>query len=172
MFAKHYQTGEKIPQELIDKIKNAQHYHVAYACVRQLGFGYLDMAWHSLTEPFVVPADRTVQEAVLKFGNDAMQQVQVFPTVLGTQMEASFNHIFSGGYYSYKWSEVLEADAFAVFQKAAKKSKTIFDKKTADAFRTNILEKGGSDKAMNLYKKFKGGEPTVDALLIRDGIKQ
>ena len=176
MFAKHYQTGEKIPQELIDKIKNAQHYHVAYACVRQLSFGYLDMAWHSLTEPFVVPADRTVQEAVLKFGNDAMQQVQVFPTVLGTQMEASFNHIFSGGYaagyYSYKWSEVLEADAFAVFQKAAKKSKTIFDKKTADAFRTNILEKGGSDKAMNLYKKFKGGEPTVDALLIRDGIKQ
>ena len=107
-FAKHYKTGEPMPQDLIDKIKRAQTYHAAYACARQLSFGYLDMAWHTLSAPSAVPADLTTAEAVIKFGNDAMRSVQVLPDVPGTQMETAFTHIFSGGYaagyYSYKWS--------------------------------------------------------------------
>lgn len=175
-FAKHYQTGEKMPQELIDKIKASNNYHAAYACVRQLSFGYLDMAWHTLTTPFVVPADLTTEEAVIKFGNDAMEQVRVLPNVPGTQMETAFTHIFSGGYaagyYSYKWSELLDADAFSVFKAAAeKRGGTIFDKKSATLFRKNILERGGTEPAMDLYKRFRGGEPTINALLERDGIK-
>ncbi len=175
-FAKHYQTGEKMPQELIDKIKASNNYHAAYACVRQLSFGYLDMAWHSLTAPFEVPADLTAEEAVIRFGNDAMEQVRVVPNVPGTQMETAFTHIFSGGYaagyYSYKWSELLDADAFSVFKAAAaKKGGSIFDKKSAELFRKNILERGGTEPAMDLYKRFRGGEPTINALLERDGIK-
>ncbi|MGN0187707.1 MAG: M3 family metallopeptidase [Paludibacteraceae bacterium] len=162
-FAKHYQTGEPMPQELIDKIKAAQNYHAAYACARQLSFGYLDMAWHTITEPF--------DGDVIAFGNAAMEQVKVLPVVPETQMETAFTHIFSGGYaagyYSYKWSEVLDADAFSVFKKNG-----IFDKKTADSFRTNILERGGTEPAMTLYKRFRGQEPTVDALMERDGIKK
>ena len=162
-FAKHYLTGEAMPQELIDKIKAAQNYHAAYACARQLSFGYLDMAWHTLTTPF--------EGDVIDFGNAAMEQVKVLPVVPETQMETAFTHIFSGGYaagyYSYKWSEVLDADAFSVFKKNG-----IFDKKTADSFRTNILERGGTEPAMDLYKRFRGQEPTIDALLERDGIKK
>lgn len=161
-FAKHYLTGEPMPQDLIDKIKAAQNYHAAYACARQLSFGYLDMAWHTLYQPF--------EGNVIAFGNDAMEQVKVLPVVPETQMETAFTHIFSGGYaagyYSYKWSEVLDADAFSVFKKNG-----IFDKKTADSFRKNILERGGTELAMDLYKRFRGQEPTIDALLERDGIK-
>ncbi len=161
-FAKHYLTGEPMPQALIDKIKAAQNYHAAYACARQLSFGYLDMAWHTLTAPF--------DGDVIAFGNAAMKQVKVLPVVPETQMETAFTHIFSGGYaagyYSYKWSEVLDADAFSVFKKNG-----IFDKKTADSFRKNILERGGTEPAMDLYKQFRGQEPTIDALLERDGIK-
>lgn len=161
-FAKHYLTGEPMPQDLIDKIKAAQNYHAAYACARQLSFGYLDMAWHTLYQPF--------EGNVIAFGNDAMEQVKVLPVVPETQMETAFTHIFSGGYaagyYSYKWSEVLDADAFSVFKKNG-----IFDKKTADSFRKNILERGGTEPAMDLYKRFRGQEPTIDALLERDGIK-
>lgn len=175
-FAKHYLTGEPMPQELIDKIKAASNYHAAYACARQLSFGYLDMAWHTLVSPFEVPAGLTTEEAVIKFGNDAMEQVRVLPNVAGTQMETAFTHIFSGGYaagyYSYKWSELLDADAFSVFKAAAnKKGGSIFDRKSADLFRKNILEKGGTEPAMDLYKRFRGGEPTINALLERDGIK-
>lgn len=162
-FAKHYLTGEPMPQALIDKIKAAQNYHAAYACARQLSFGYLDMAWHTITEPF--------DGDVIAFGNTAMEQVKVLPVVPETQMETAFTHIFAGGYaagyYSYKWSEVLDADAFSVFKKNG-----IFDKKTADSFRTNILERGGTEPAMTLYKRFRGQEPTVDALMERDGIKK
>lgn len=161
-FAKHYLTGEPMPQDLIDKIKAAQNYHAAYACARQLSFGYLDMAWHTLYQPF--------EGNVIAFGNDAMEQVKVLPVVPETQMGTAFTHIFSGGYaagyYSYKWSEVLDADAFSVFKKNG-----IFDKKTADSFRKNILERGGTEPAMDLYKRFRGQEPTIDALLERDGIK-
>ncbi len=162
-FAKHYQTNEPMPQDLIDKIKASQNYHVAYACTRQLSFGYLDMAWHTITEPF--------SGNVIEFGNKAMEQVKVLPVVPNTQMETAFTHIFSGGYaagyYSYKWSEVLDADAFSVF-----KEKGIYNKKAANAFRKNILERGGTEPAMTLYKRFRGQEPTIDALMIRDGIKK
>ena len=174
-FAKHYKTGEPMPQDLIDKIKRAQTYHAAYACVRQLSFGYLDMAWHTLSAPFAVPADLTTAEAVIKFGNDAMRSVQVLPDVPGTQMETAFTHIFSGGYaagyYSYKWSELLDADAFSVFKAAQQKNGSIFDKKAAALFRKHILERGGTEPAADLYRKFRGGEPSINALLERDGIK-
>ena len=175
-FAKHYQTGEPMSQDLIDKIRASQNYHAAYACVRQLSFGYLDMAWHMLTEPFTVAEGQSVQEAVIAFGNRAMDQVAVVPTVPGTQMETAFTHIFSGGYaagyYSYKWSELLDADAFAQFQLAQKERGSIFDKQTADRWRENILEKGGTEAPMELYRRFRGGEPSIDALLIRDGLKK
>ena len=175
-FAKHYETGEVIPQDLVDKIQAAANYHVAYACVRQLSFGYLDMAWHTLTSPFVVPETLTATEAVIKFGDKAMAGVQVLPLVPGTHMQYAFTHIFSGGYaagyYSYKWSELLDADAFSVFKAAKAKNSTIFDKQSADLYRKNILEKGGSAKPMDLYRAFRGGEPSIDALLERDGIKK
>ena len=175
-FAKHYETGEVIPQDLVDKIQKAAAYHAAYACVRQLSFGYLDMAWHSLTEPFVVPEALTATEAVIRFGDQAMAPVQVLPLVAGTQMEFAFTHIFSGGYaagyYSYKWSELLDADAYSVFKAAKAKRGSIFDKKSANLFRNNILERGGTAKPMELYRAFRGGEPSIDALLERDGIKK
>ena len=174
-FAKHYETGEPMPEDLIEKIKAANNYHAAYACVRQLSFGILDMSWHTLTEPFVVPEGQSVQDAVIAFCNNAMEPVRVLPNVEGTQMATAFTHIFSGGYaagyYSYKWSELLDANAFAQFKKAQAKRGSIFDKKEADAFRKNILEKGGTEEPMVLYRRFRGGEPTIDALLERDGIK-
>ena len=174
-FAKHYKTGETLPQELLDKMHASQTYHAAYACARQLSFGYLDMSWHSLEKPFEVNPTIGTTESVIRFGNDAMEQVQVMPTIPGTQMECSFTHIFSGGYaagyYSYKWSELLDADAFSVFKEAQKQNGSIFDKKAAKRFRENVLEKGGTEKAMDLYKRFRGGEPTINALLERDGIK-
>ena len=174
-FAKHYKTGEALPQELLDKMHASQTYHAAYACVRQLSFGYLDMAWHSLENPFEVNETIGTLESVVRFSNDAMAQVAVMPTIPETQMCCSFTHIFSGGYaagyYSYKWSELLDADAFSVFKAAQKKNGSIFDKKAAKRFRENILEKGGTEKAMDLYVRFRGGEPTINALLERDGIK-
>ena len=172
-FAKHYQTGAALPDSLLAKMHKSLTYHAAYACVRQLSFGYLDMAWHTLEKPFEVQGDTV--ETVLRFGDNAMEQVRVQPLVAGTQMETAFTHIFSGGYaagyYSYKWSEMLDADAFAVFKAAQKKNGSIFDKKAAKNFRQNILERGNTEEPAALYRKFKGGEPTVDALLERDGIK-
>ena len=174
-FAKHYQTGAALPQELLDKMHASQTYHAAYACVRQLSFGYLDMSWHTLEKPFKVNESLGTVESVIRFSDKAMEQVQVLPNVPNTQMAPAFTHIFSGGYaagyYSYKWSELLDADAFSVFKEAKAKSGTIFDKKAAKRFRENILEKGGTEKAMDLYKRFRGGEPTINALLERDGIK-
>ena len=162
-FAKHYETQLSIPQDLIDKIRQSQNYHAAYACVRQLSFGYLDMAWHTLEQPF--------EGDVIDFGNEAMEQVAVLPVVPNTHMQTAFNHIFSGGYaagyYSYKWSEVLDADAFSLF-----KQNGIFDKETADSFRINILEKGSSEDLSVLYKRFRGQDPSIDALMKRDGIKK
>ena len=174
-FAKHYKDGNPLPQELLDRMHASQTYHAAYACARQLSFGYLDMAWHSLQQPFEInPAIGTV-ESVVRFSDKAMELVAVLPTVPGTQMAPSFTHIFSGGYaagyYSYKWSELLDADAFSVFKEAKAKNGSIFDKKAAKRFRENILEKGSTEKAMDLYIRFRGGEPTINALLERDGIK-
>lgn len=160
-FAAHYQTGEKIPAGLIQKIHDAQNFHAAYACVRQLSFGYLDMAWHTIEQPFV--------ENVIEQEQNAMKRTKVLPVAKGTAMSPSFGHIFSGGYaagyYSYKWSEVLDADAFSVFKKNG-----LFDKKTAESFRKNILERGGTESPSVLYKRFRGQDATIDALMKRDGI--
>lgn len=160
-FAKHYITGEPIPQELVDKIIASSQYGAAYACLRQLSFGYLDMAWHTSTS--------TIEDAAA-FENEAMKGVEMFTPVDGCTMSPQFSHIFSGGYaagyYSYKWSEVLDADAFSMFLKNG-----IFDKKTADSFRENVLMKGGTENPAELYRRFRGQDPSIDALLIRDGIK-
>ncbi len=161
-FAKHYETGEAMPQELIDKIIASAQFGAAYACIRQLSFGYLDMAWHSIENP--------VTDA-FSFEIAAMKDVQPFNIVEGCLMSPQFSHIFSGGYaagyYSYKWAEVLDADAFAKF-----KEDGIFNQATAKSFRDNVLSKGGTEKPMELYKKFRGHEPQIDALLIRDGIEK
>lgn len=161
-FAKHYQTGEKLPQELVDKIVKSSQFGAGYACMRQLGFGYLDMAWHTITAPVPDPA---------AFERKAMESVQIFAPVEGTMTAPTFSHIFSGGYaagyYSYKWAEVLDADAFAHF-----KENGIFDKATAESFRHNILERGGTRHPAELYRAFRGKDATIDALLIRDGIKK
>lgn len=160
-FAKHYQTGEPMPQELINKINASAQYGVAYSCIRQLNFGLIDMAWHTITAPVTDP---------VAFENEALKEVQIFPAVEGCMISPQFSHIFAGGYaagyYSYKWAEVLDADAFAKFKETG-----VFDKETAKSFRDNILSKGGTEHPMTLYKRFRGQEPTIDALLERDGIK-
>lgn len=160
-FARHYQTGEPIPQEYVDKIVKSAQFGAAYACLRQLNFGLLDMAWHTITEP--------VQDAV-KFENEAGKSVEMFEAIEGSMTSPQFGHIFGGGYaagyYSYKWAEVLDADAFAKFEENG-----IFDQKTADEFRTNILMKGGTENPAELYRRFRGQDPTIDALLKRDGIE-
>ena len=162
-FAKHYLTGEIIPAELIQKIKASENFNNAYFCLRQLSFCYLDMSWHTIEKPF--------QGDVIEYEKQAMASTQILPMIPGTGMSPTFSHIFSGGYsagyYSYKWAEVLDADAFSVFSKNG-----IFDKKTADSFRQNILTKGGTEHPMILYKRFRGQEPTIDAILKRDGINQ
>ncbi len=158
LWAKHYQTGEAIPQELIDKIVAAQNYNAAYGHVRQLQFGILDMTWHSLTEPYT--------GGVEEFERSATKRTQILPAVDGIAMSPSFGHIFSGGYaagyYSYKWAEVLEADAFKVFKEAG-----IFNTKTADKFRRALLSRGGQEHPMTLYKDFAGHEPQPQALIDR-----
>ncbi len=160
-FAVNYKTGEKIPASLVKRLVDAANFNTGYACYRQLAFGYLDMAWHTLSTPY--------EGDVTKFEQEATKNVQLLPFVEGTSASASFNHIFAGGYaagyYSYKWSEVLDADAFAAF-----KSNGIFDKKTAEAFRKNVLEKGNTEDPMTLYVRFRGQEPSIDALLERSGI--
>lgn len=161
-FAKHYITGEPIPQELVDKVIKSSQFGAAYACLRQLSFGYLDMAYHTTTEPI---------GDIYSFENDAIASVQLFPVVEGCSMSPQFNHIFSGGYaagyYSYKWSEVIEADAFQYF-----KDNGIFNPEIAKSWKDNVLSRGGTEPPMTLYKRFRGQEPTIDALLIRDGIKK
>lgn len=159
-FARHYQTGEPIPAELVDRLIASSQYAAAYACMRQLGFGYLDMAWHTITEEVTDP---------VAFERQAIESVQIFEPVEGTMTSPTFSHIFSGGYsagyYSYKWSEVLDADAFAKFQEEG-----IFNRETAQSFRDNILSRGGTEDPAVLYRRFRGADPTIDALLKRDGI--
>lgn len=161
LWARHYQTGEKMPRELIRKIEDAKRYLAAYSNVRQLQFGITDMTWHSISEPVTV--------SVAEFERGATQRTQLLPVVDGTCFSTSFGHIFSGGYaagyYSYKWAEVLEADAYAQFKKNG-----IFDRTTADSFRRNILTPGGSQHPMELYVAFSGSEPTVEPLLEKMGI--
>lgn len=161
-FARHYKTGETIPAELVQKIVDAQNFLAGYLSVRQLSFGYLDMAWHTLEKPY--------SGDVKAFEEKAWKKTQIFDPVDGICMSTQFGHLFAGGYaagyYGYKWAEVLDADAFSVF-----KEKGLFNKEVAASFRKNILEKGGTEHPMVLYKRFRGQEPTVDALLERSGLK-
>lgn len=161
-FARHYQTNEPIPEELVKRIVDASNFNVAYACLRQVSFGLLDMAWYTRRTAF----DGDVKE----YEKASWTRAQILPQIDETCMSVQFGHIMSGGYsagyYSYKWAEVLDADAFSVF-----KEKGIFNTEVAQSFRDNILSKGGTEHPMTLYKRFRGQEPTIDALLIRNGIK-
>ena len=160
-FAKHYQTGEPIPEEMIKRIIDASNYNVAYACLRQISFGLLDMAWYTRTEPFTGD--------IHAYEKNAWQKAQVWPDIEETCMTVQFSHIMAGGYaagyYSYKWAEVLDADAFSLF-----KEKGIFNPENANSFRQNVLSKGGTEHPMTLYKRFRGKSPSIDALLKRNGI--
>ena len=162
-FAFHYQTGEPLPDELIKRIVKSRNFNVAYACLRQVSFGLLDMAYYTKKDEF--------KDDIIPFEKKAWEKAMITSQLPDTCMTVQFSHIMAGGYaagyYSYKWAEVLEADAFSVFKKHG-----IFDKKTASSFRENILSKGGTENPMTLYKRFKGGEPTIDALLKRNGIKR
>ena len=162
-FARHYQTGELIPDELVQRIVDSSNFNVAYACLRQVSFGLLDMAWYTRNTPFEGDAKA--------YEKKAWEKAQILPVVEETCMSTQFSHIFAGGYsagyYSYKWAEVLDADAFSLF-----KQRGIFNPEVADSFRRNILSKGGTEHPMTLYKRFRGQEPTIDALLIRNGIKK
>ena len=160
-WAIHYKTGEKIPEEYITKIKEALIFNEGYSFYRQLGFGFLDMEWHSITSPVV--------SAVDEFEASVAKKTELFPEVSGSNMSCSFSHIFGGGYaagyYGYKWAEVLDADAFSYFTE-----KGILNRELADSFRRNILEKGGSEKPMKLYVNFRGKEPSIEPLLNRSGL--
>jgi len=164
LFATHYQTGEKIPKELTDKIRASAKFQAGYQAVRQLQFGLLDMAWHSLGE------DGTAKITdVDAFEKKVTEKTRLLPAVPGTNSSCAFTHIFSGGYsagyYSYKWAEVLDADAFELFREQG-----LFSPEVAKRFREHILTRGGTEHPMELYKKFRGREPDPDALLRRDGL--
>jgi len=161
-WASHYQTGEKIPDEILSRLRESLTYNEGYACMRQLSFGLLDMAWHTLTEPFT--GDITA------FERAAMAPAEILPPADGTCMSVSFAHLFSGGYaagyYGYKWAEVLDADAYSLFRERG-----IFDMETAASFRHNILERGGSREPDDLFEAFRDREPSIDALIERSGFK-
>ncbi|MDR1554375.1 MAG: M3 family metallopeptidase [Prevotellaceae bacterium] len=160
LFAKHYETGELISQQLIDKLIAAKNYNEGYATLRQLSFGMLDMTYHSITSE--------ITDDIEQIEKQSMEKTQLLPRIDSCLTSTALSHIFSGGYaagyYSYKWAEALDADAFSLF-----KENGIFDKETATSFRQNILEKGGAEHPSILYKRFRKKEPTIDALLIRCG---
>ena len=162
-FAFHYQTGEPLPDELIDRIVRSRNFNVAYGCLRQVSFGLLDMAYYTQKDEFA--------SDIITFEKHAWKKAMVLPQLPDTCMTVQFSHIMAGGYaagyYSYKWAEVLDADAFAVFKKEG-----IFNPETAQRFRDCILSKGGTENPMTLYKRFKGSDPTIDALLKRNGIRR
>ena len=161
LFARHYETGEQIPMELVQKLKESSTFQEGMATLRQLSFGLLDMAWHG--------EDPSVISDVKDFESNAFEQTRLYPETVQTCMSTAFSHIFQGGYssgyYCYKWAEVLDADAFAYF-----KENGIFNKEIADKFKDHILSKGGTEKPMLLYKRFRGSEPNIDALLERSGL--
>ena len=162
-FAFHYQTGEPLPDELINRIVRSRNFMVATACLRQVSFGLLDMAYYTQRQEFT--------DDIISFEKKAWKKAILGKQLPDTCMTTQFSHIMAGGYaagyYSYKWAEVLDADAFSVFKKHG-----IFDQTTAQSFRDNILSRGGTEHPMTLYKRFRGGEPTIDALLKRNGIKR
>jgi peptidyl-dipeptidase Dcp len=159
--AVHYETGETMPEELLQKIIDSKNYLAAYSGTRQVNYGTIDMAWHSLTEPF--------EGNVEDYETRVMAGLDIIPPIKGTAMSPSFSHIFAGGYaagyYGYKWAEVLDADAFSLFLKNG-----IYDKETAASFRENILSKGGTEPPMQLYIRFRGQEPSIEPLLERSGL--
>jgi len=162
-FAFHYQTGEPLPDELIRRIVKSRNFMVATACLRQVSFGLLDMAYYTKKDAFT--------DDIIPFEKKAWKKAILGEQLPDTCMTVQFSHIMAGGYaagyYSYKWAEVLDADAFSVFKRHG-----IFDQETAQRFRDNILSRGGTEHPMTLYKRFRGGEPTIDALLKRNGIKR
>lgn len=161
LFATHYETGEPIPSELIEKIKNAANFQQGYMTVRQLSFGLLDMAYHSQNPDTI--------QSIREFEQEVMRKTDLLPKVEGTMVSTSFSHIFQGGYssgyYSYKWAEVLDADAFELFQE-----KGVFDPETAQSFAKNILSAGGSEHPSILYRRFRGRDPKPEALMKRSGL--
>lgn len=161
LFARHYQTGRLIPAELVQKIKDSSNFMAGYATVRQVGLARLDMAWHTNASDDLTD--------VIAFENKVLQDTEILPIVPGTSISCSFSHIFQGGYssgyYSYKWAEVLDADAFEFFQERG-----VFNKETSQLFRKHILSAGGSEPPMELYKRFRGKEPSPEALLRRTGL--
>ena len=162
-FAFHYQTGEPLPDELISRIVRSRNFMCATACLRQVSFGLLDMAYYTKREEFT--------DDIIAFEKQAWQRAIIAPQRTDTCMTTQFSHIMAGGYaagyYSYKWAEVLDADAFSVFKRHG-----IFNQKTAQSFRDNILSRGSTEDPMTLYRRFRGGDPTIDALLKRNGIKR
>ncbi|HAB26547.1 MAG TPA: peptidase M3, partial [Xanthomarina gelatinilytica] len=162
LFATHYETGEVIPMDLIEKIKASSTFHEGMQTLRQLSFGLLDMSWHGVESPETI---KSVKEHELK----AFENTKRYPDVAENCMSTSFSHIFQGGYssgyYSYKWAEVLDADAFEFF-----KEKGIFNKDVATKFKEHVLSQGGTEDPMILYKRFRGHEPQPDALLKRAGL--
>ncbi len=160
-YAKHYETGEPIPDELIEKIRRSRHFNQGFATVEYLAASYLDMDWHTMTEPQTVDVD--------SFENASMEKIGLIPEIVVRYRSPYFAHIFAGGYssgyYSYIWAEVLDADAFQAF-----KDNGLFDKKTAGAFREHILAAGGTDEPMEMYKRFRGSEPEIQPLLERRGL--
>lgn len=161
-FARHYKTGELIPAELVQRIRDSRNFLCGISCLRQVGLGLLDMAYYTLTED--------LSDDIIHFEKEVMAATQLFPQLPDTCMTVQFGHIMSGGYsagyYSYKWAEVLDADAFSLFQQTG-----IFNRETAQRFRDSILSRGGTRPPMELYRDFRGQEPTIDALLKRNGIK-
>ncbi len=161
LFAKHYQTGAPIPMDLIAKIKESAAFQEGMATLRQLSFGLLDMGWHG--------QDPAQLKDIKAFENEQFAVTKLYPDVPKNAMSTSFSHIFDGGYssgyYSYKWAEVLDADAFDYF-----KQNGIFNREIADKFKENILSKGGTEHPMLLYKRFRGQEPQVEPLLKRAGL--
>lgn len=161
LWAIHYQIGEKIPAELVQKVIDAKNYQAAYRHIRQVSFGLIDMAWHTVIAP--------VTEDVARFEQQAAEKTQLLPRVEGQCMSTAFGHIFAGGYaagyYGYKWAEVLDADAFSLFHERG-----IFNSEVASSFRHDLLEKGGSEDPMTLYVRFRGHEPDSQALFERMGI--
>ncbi len=162
LFAKHYETGENIPMEYVEKIKESASFHEGMQTLRQLSFGLLDMAWHGNESPEKITS-------VKEFESRSFADTQLYPDIAENCMSTAFSHIFQGGYsagyYSYKWAEVLDADAFEYFQKEG-----IFNKEIANKFKDHVLSKGGTEKPMVLYKRFRGKEPKPDALLKRAGL--
>lgn len=161
-FARHYETNEPLPDELIERIRKSRNFNVAYACIRQVSFGLLDMAYYTMDEP--------LEGDIEAFEKEAWAKAQLLPQIEGTCMSVQFGHImcggYSAGYYSYKWAEVLDADAFSAFQEEG-----IFNKQTAKRFRDEVLSRGGTEAPMTLYKRFRGKEPSIEALLKRNEIK-